>query len=77
MSDNDDNTKDLDSFKKELKKKKPKLAVPADFLNDAKSYEDKLVLVKLLSEKEKGRVLLILKSMLSDAVKNRNKKWED
>ncbi len=57
-----------------FKSKKKKLTVPAEFLQEAKSYEDKLVLVKTLTEMEKGRVLLIIKSMLKDAVDNRDKK---
>ena len=63
--------------KEELKKhrpKKKKMTVPAEFLQEAKSYDDKLVLVKTLTEMEKGRVLLIIKGMLSDAVKARDKK---
>ena len=67
MSDNPD-------FKKYKPKKKKKMAVPAEFLDNAKSYDDKLVLVKTLTEMEKGRVLLIIKGMLSDAVKKRDRK---
>lgn len=66
MSDNPD-------FKK-FKPKKKKMTVPTEFLDNAKSYDDKLVLVKTLTEMEKGRVLLIIKGMLSDAVKARDKK---
>lgn len=55
-------------------KKKKKMTVPAEFLQEAKSYEDKLILVKTLTEMEKGRVLLMIKGMLSDAVKARDKK---
>ena len=70
---------DDDELKANLKKfkKKPKLTVPADFLDNAKSYDDKLLLVQHLTDKEKGRVLLIIKSMLKDAVANKGKKWED
>ena len=67
MSDNPD-------FKKYKPKKKKKMTVPTEFLDDAKSYDDKLVLVKTLTEMEKGRVLLIIKGMLSDAVKKRDRK---
>jgi hypothetical protein len=74
MSDSEDPNKELDKFKKELKKKKQKLIVPEDFLDGANSYDDKLTLVKILTEKEKMRVLLIIKSMLSDAVNKRDKK---
>ena len=68
--DSNDNKPDFKKFKP----KKKKMAVPAEFLQEAKSYEDKLVLVKTLTEMEKGRVLLIIKSMLKDAVNNKDKK---
>ena len=65
-----------DDLKANLKKfkKKPKLTVPADFLDNAKSYDDKLLLVQHLTDKEKGRVLLIIKSMLKDAVAKKDRK---
>ena len=67
---------DDDELKANLKKfkKKPKLTVPADFLDNAKSYDDKLLLVQHLTDKEKGRVLLIIKSMLKDAVAKKDRK---
>ena len=69
MSD-DDIKANLDKFKP----KKPKLTVPVDFLDGAKSYEDKLVIVKLLAEKEKGRVLLIFKKMIAEGIAESKKK---
>lgn len=60
-----------DDIKKDLKKfkpKKPKLTVPAEFLDNAKSYDDKLMLVKFLSEKEKQRVVLMFKRMIADGI---------
>ena len=65
MSDNPD-------FKKYRPKKK-KIEVPKEFLDNAKSYEDKLMLVQHLTEREKNRVLLVIKSMLSEAVKSKGK----
>jgi hypothetical protein len=65
-----------DDIKNDLKKYKPKkkkLTVPEEFLDNAKSYEDKLMLVQHLTEREKGRVMLIIKSMLKDAVSKKNK----
>lgn len=65
-----------DDFKKQLKKLKPKknkLSVPEEFLDNAKSYEDKQMLVQMLTEKEKQRVVLMVKNMLKDAV-NKDKK---
>ncbi len=69
MSDDDDLKANLKKFKK-----KPKLTVPADFLDNAKSYEDKQALVQILADKEKNKMILLVKSMLKDAVANRGKK---
>jgi len=65
-----------DDLKANLKKfkKKPKITVPADFLDNAKSYEDKQALVQILADKEKNKMILLVKSMLKDAVANRGKK---
>jgi hypothetical protein len=70
MSDNDDIKANLKKFKP----KKPKLTVPEDFLEGAKSYDDKLMLVKYLTEKEKGRVMLIFKKMIAQGIAESNKK---
>ena len=64
---------EVPDFKK-FKAKKKKMTVPTEFLQEAKSYDDKLMLVKTLTEMEKGRVLLIIKGMLKDAVANKDKK---
>jgi len=65
-----------DDVKANLKKfkQKPKITVPADFLDGAKSYDDKLVLVKYLTEKEKGRVMLIIKKMIAAGISESKKK---
>jgi hypothetical protein len=60
-------TDDNDDLKKQLaahKPKKKKLAVPEGFLEEAKSYEGKLMAVKIIAEREKSRVLLMIKKML-------------
>lgn len=64
----------LAKMKKEMAKKKAKLAVPAEFLDNAKSYDDKLTLVKILSEKEKQRVVLMFKKMIQAGMAETNKK---
>jgi hypothetical protein len=71
MSDED---KDIKLDLKKFKPKKPKLAVPEEFLNNAKSYDDKLMLVKLLTEKEKNRVVLMFKKMIAQGIKESNQK---
>ena len=63
-TDNDDAKKQLANMKQEMAKKKPKLSVPSEFLDNAKSYDDKLTLVKILSEQEKHRVILMFKKMI-------------
>ena len=52
----------MDEMKKFKTKKK--VTVPEEMLNDAKSYDDKLVLVKMLTEKERNRMVLIIKNLL-------------
>ena len=62
-------TDDADDLKKQLDKLKPKkkkLAVPEGFLEEAKSYEGKLMAVRIIAEREKGRVLLMFKGMIAD-----------
>jgi hypothetical protein len=74
MSDNNNNNDDVKANLKKFKPKKPKLAVPEEFLKGANSYDDKLMLVKYLTEKEKGRVLLIFKKMISSGMEESKKK---
>jgi hypothetical protein len=56
-----------EDFKKKLdalKPKKKKLSVPEEFLDGAKSYESKLEAIKIITEREKDRVVLMFKGML-------------
>ncbi len=64
---------DLEAMKKKFKPKK-KVALPSEMLSDAKSYDDKLILMKFLTEKEKGRVVLMVKNMLKGALDAGKKK---
>lgn len=58
---------DLEEMKKKFKPKK-KVTLPTEMLTDAKSYDDKLVLVKMLTEKERNRMILIVKNLLKDGL---------
>ena len=69
-----EDTEDPREKLKKFKPKKKKLAVPQEFLDNAKSYDDKLIVVKSITEREMQRVVLIMKKMLAEGVKNRNKK---
>lgn len=65
---------DLDDLKNKLKQFKPakkKLSVPKELLDDARSYEDKLVVIKTVSEREMKRVVMIVRGMLQDDLKNK------
>jgi|LauGreDrversion4_2_1035121.scaffolds.fasta_scaffold5254261_1 hypothetical protein len=65
---------EIDELKKKLKQFKPakkKLSIPKELLNDAKSYEDKLAVIKTVSEREMKRVIMIVKDMLKDDLKNK------
>ena len=63
----DDAPQDLEQMKKKFKPKK-KVTLPTEMLSDAKSYDDKLVLVKMLTEKERNRMILIIKNLLKDGL---------
>ena len=67
---------DADDLKAKLeahKPKKKKLAVPEGFLEEAKSYEGKLMAVRIIAEREKGKVLLMFKGMIAKADEDRAK----
>ena len=73
-TDDNDAERALAKMKKDMAKKKARLTVPADFLDNAKSYDDKLTLVKILSEKEKQRVVLMFKRMIADGMREAERK---
>jgi len=60
----EDNPEDFRKQLNALKPKKKKLSVPEGFLDSAKSYEGKLEAVKIITEREKDRVILMFKKML-------------
>lgn len=60
----EDNPEDFKKKLNALKPKKKKLTVPEGFLDDAKSYEGKLAAVRIITEREKDRVILLFKKML-------------
>lgn len=67
---------EADDLKKKLeahKPKKKKLAVPEGFLEEAKSYEGKLEAIKIISEREKDKVILMFKAMIGKADEDRAK----
>jgi hypothetical protein len=69
-----DDSNDVKENLKKFKPKKPKMSVPAEFLDGAKSYDDKVTLVKILTEKEIGRVMLIVKKMIAQGMQEEKRK---
>lgn len=51
---------------KQLEKLKPKkkMSISKDLLENANSYDDKLIVIKMTAEKEIKRVALLIKNML-------------
>ena len=69
-----DDNEDVKLNLNKIKPKKPKLTVPAEFLDGAKSYEDKLILVKILTEKELQRSVLVFIKMIQAGIQESKKK---
>lgn len=66
------NQEDLSNKLNKFKPKK-KMAVSMDLLDGAKSYDDKLVVVRAVTEKEMKRVVLLVKKMLKDGLDRKDK----
>jgi hypothetical protein len=70
MSDDSEDAKlDLEKFKP----KKKKLAVPKEFLENANSYDDKLMVVKVFAEKNVQNTVKLFKSMLKESIEKKKK----
>jgi hypothetical protein len=56
----------MDAMKQRMKdqKKKSKPTIPAELLNDANSFDDKLMVARYVVEHEKSRVASVIKSMI-------------
>lgn len=59
----DGEVESMEEMKKRFKPKK-KVGISEEMMSGAKSYDDKVVLVKMLTEKEQSRVVLMIKNML-------------
>jgi hypothetical protein len=54
----------IDQMREKFKPKKKANIIPEELMSKSASYDDKLLLAKLLSEKESKRVILVIKQML-------------
>lgn len=57
-------SEDLAAKLNKFKPKKKKMAVPMDLLDNANSYDDKLFVIKAVTEKEIKKVVRIIQGML-------------
>ena len=60
----DAESQNFEEMRTKFKPAKKNVAIPTELLGNAKSYDDKLILVKILTEKEQSRVVLMVKNML-------------
>lgn len=68
-----DDSEDIKSKLDKFKPKKKKLAVPKEFLENANSYDDKLMVVKVFAEKNVQNTVRLFKNMLKDAIEKKKK----
>jgi hypothetical protein len=69
----DDSEEDVKSKLDKFKPKKKKLAVPKEFLENANSYDDKLMVVKVFAEKNVQNTVRLFKNMLKDDIERKKK----
>lgn len=60
----DDNKKKLRDELEKFKPAKKKLSVPKEFLESANSYEDKLSVIRIVTDRESQKVVRLIKNML-------------
>jgi hypothetical protein len=65
---------DLQKKLNKLKPKKPKPTIPEGFLDGANSYEEKQMLIQILADKERQRVVLLFKKMIQSGIEEKNRK---
>jgi cobalamin biosynthesis Co2+ chelatase CbiK len=66
-----DETDDLRNKLNQFKPTKKKLTIPKELLEGANNYDEKLGVIKIVTEKEMKKVILLIKGMLAE---DRNKK---
>jgi hypothetical protein len=63
-----DDSEDIKVNLEKFKPKKKTLAVPKEFLENANSYDDKLMVVKVFAEKNVQNTVKLFKNMLKEGV---------
>jgi hypothetical protein len=68
-----DDSEDIKVNLEKFKPKKKKLAVPKEFLENANSYDEKLMVVKVFAEKNVQNTVKLFKSMLKESIEKKKK----
>jgi hypothetical protein len=68
-----DDSEDIKVNLEKFKPKKKTLAVPKEFLENANSYDDKLMVVKVFAEKSVQNTVKLFKSMLKESIEKKKK----
>jgi cobalamin biosynthesis Co2+ chelatase CbiK len=66
-----DETDDLRDKLNQFKPKKKKLTIPKELLEGAHNYDEKLGVIKIVTEKEMKKVILLIKGMLAEDRNNK------
>jgi hypothetical protein len=68
-----DDSEDIKVNLEKFKPKKKKLAVPKEFLENANSYDEKLMVVKVFAEKNVQNTVKLFKNMLKESIEKKKK----
>jgi hypothetical protein len=60
----DDNPEDLKKKLDQFKAPKKKLTIPKDLLEGANNYDDKLMVIKVVADRDRSKVINLIKAML-------------
>jgi len=60
----EDNPEDLKKKLDQFKAPKKKLTIPKELLEGANNYDDKLMVIKVVADKDRSKVIKLIKAML-------------
>jgi hypothetical protein len=60
----EDNPEDLKKKLDQFKAPKKKLTIPKELLEGANNYDDKLMVIKVVADRDRSKVIKLIKSML-------------
>ena len=60
----EDNPEDLKKKLDQFKAPKKKLTIPKDLLEGANNYDDKLMVIKVVADRDRSKVINLIKAML-------------